>query len=291
MKVRFLTAIAAIFLSQSLFALDKTFEQVLGDIQQAAGGRLGVAVVGSDGKLALSYNAEQTFALCSTFKLPLAGLIFQRIDNGQETPSRALYYTADAILDYAPVAKRYLATGYMTVLEAVQAAVQFSDNTAANLLLESIGGPTALTQFFRALGDSRSHLDRIEPMLNTNVPNDPRDTTTPAAMASTVAKLVFGDVLTSKSRQDLQRLLTGNTTGDKTIRTGMPGHWVTGDKTGSCDNGGRNDIAFVIPTNSPPFALAIYTSNASATAQQRDEVIVSVAWVVAQFIAFSGIKD
>lgn len=253
------------------------FSQDIGTIERATGGVLGVAVVSAAGELLLAHNPDRRFALCSTFKLPLAAFILQRTERGAESAERRLAYGQADLLAYAPVAARYLPSGYMTVAEAMRASVQLSDNTAANLLLASVGGPAGLTAFFRSLGDEVSRLDRNEPNLNSNEAGDDRDTTSPAAMAHTIARLVWGNALGSSSREALRRLLIGNNTGDSAIRAGMPVDWLVGDKTGSCANAGRNDIAFVEPPNAAAFAIAVYSSHAGGTTAQQDEAIAMAA--------------
>lgn len=85
---------------------------------------------------------------------------------------------------HAPITSTHVAEGSMSVRDLCAAAVTVSDNSAANILLAPIGGPAALTQFLRGIGDRATRLDRTEVELNTNLPGDLRDTTTPQAMAS-----------------------------------------------------------------------------------------------------------
>ncbi len=242
--------------------------------------RIGVAVVDPQGRLRLGHREQERFALCSTFKLPLAALVLQRIDQQLERPDRPLHYGAAQLLDHAPVARRYVASGHMSVEEANLASLQWSDNTAANLLLDTVGGPAGLTRFLRRLGDARSRLDRSEPDLNTNLPNDPRDTTTPMAITRTTQQLLWGTVLRPASRQQLQRWLMSNTTGDATIRAGVPAGWIVGEKTGSCEHGGRNDLGFVRPPNGPAYTLGVYVQAPGLSADQRNALIADVTRAV-----------
>lgn len=251
--------------------------QALQQLEKKQQARIGLALVDEQGNVVRSHRADERFALCSTFKLPLAALTLQRMDAGRERAERRLTYD-DYVLDaYAPVARRYLSSGYMTVSEAMQAALQLSDNTAANLLLQAAGGPAAMTAYFRKLGDEVSRLDRTEPDLNSNVAGDERDSSTPQAMAQTTAKLVLGSALTPNSRRQLQRWLMGNQTGDKAIRAALPTAWQSGDKTGSCEKGGRNDVAFFVTEKGQSFVLAIYTVAPRLNEAQRDELLVQAA--------------
>ena len=160
------------------------------------------------------------------------------------------------------------------------AALEYSDNTAANLLLQTIGGPAGLTRYARSLGDNQTRLDRAEPELNSAVPGDERDTTTPGAMAANLNTLLLGDALSQQSRQLLDSWLAENKTGNDLIRAGLPHDWKIGDKTGRGSNGATNDIAIVRPPGKPPILLAIYFVGSSASPKDRKAAIAfCVKWL------------
>ncbi|MEO9224742.1 MAG: class A beta-lactamase, partial [Gemmatimonadaceae bacterium] len=194
-------------------------------IERQVSGRLGVCVTDLASHRSIGYRAGERFPMCSTFKLLLAGQILSMIDSRREQLSRVLPYTKTDLLDYAPVTRAHVGEGGMTVSALLAAALQYSDNTAANLLLRVAGGPPAVTSYVRDLGDGVTRLDRAEPDLNTAVPGDARDTTTPNAMADNLQALLVGNALTPKSRDLLNTWLLGNTTGVGKLRAGLPKDW------------------------------------------------------------------
>jgi beta-lactamase class A len=144
-----------------------------------------------------------------------------------------------------------------------------------NLLLKQLGGPGAVNIYARSIGDGTFRLDRYEPELNTAIPGDLRDTSTPMAMRKSLHNLVLGNTLGLMQRKQLNTWLKNNTTGNATIRAGVPKGWIVGDKTGSGDYGTRNDIGVIwVPTCSP-IVLAIYTTQNKKDAQTRNDVIAS----------------
>jgi len=173
---------------------------------------------------------------------------------------------------------------WMSVSELCAAAIEYSDNTAANLLLRSLGGPQGLTGYLRSLGDSVTRLDRYEPDLNSNLPGDERDTTTPAAMRDTVAKHLLGDALSSESRGRLTGWLIDNKTGANRLRAGIPANWRVGDKTGGGDRGATNDIAIVWPSGWAPVLIVIYFSDSTISSMARDSVIADVGRIVSDIL-------
>src|SRR5271166_2598198 len=178
-------------------------------IEEREGGRLGAAVIDTETGWTLEHRADERFPMCSTFKLLAAAAALKRVDDGAERLDRVIAYGPDDLLDYAPIAKTHLASGGMTLADLCAAAIDWSDNTAGNLVLQSIGGHAGFTAFARSLGDELTRLDRNEPTLNESLPGDPRDTTSPRAMAASMQKVLVGDALSRSSRHQLQTWLVG----------------------------------------------------------------------------------
>jgi beta-lactamase class A len=258
----------------------------LAAIEAGIGGRLGVAAARLDGSRAIGWRADERFKMCSTFKLLLVGLVLERIDRGRESLAREIHYSKADLMDYAPAAKAHLAEGGMTVAALCEAAITLSDNTAANLLLASVGGPPAVTAFVRRLGDPVTRLDHDEPELNRGADGDPRDTTTPAAMTADVKRLAFGDALSPACRARLRAWLLETRTGDHRLKAGMPGSARVGDKTGTWDPGGRhNDVAIVWPAGGSVFLVSAYTSGSRAAPARIDAALAEVGRVVFDALA------
>ena len=131
----------------------------LAALERASGGRLGVYALDTGTGRSLGHRADERFLMCSTFKLLLAAAVLARVGAGRERLDRRVPYTASDLLPYAPVSRAHLADGSLPIGALCQAAVEVSDNTAANLLLASIGGPTSVTRFARSLGDGVTRLD------------------------------------------------------------------------------------------------------------------------------------
>ena len=182
----------------------KEFTSRISTLESKSSGRIGVAVVSANGTPLFSYRANERFAMCSTFKVLLGAAILSRVDADIESLDRSISYKSSDILDYAPITKKNLGTGHMTIFELNAASIQYSDNTAANLLLDAIDGPRALTEYLRSIGDNITRLDRNEPSLNTNILGDLRDTSTPVAMAETLQKVLMGDFLSPASKEQLK---------------------------------------------------------------------------------------
>ncbi|HEX4191953.1 MAG TPA: class A beta-lactamase, partial [Stellaceae bacterium] len=205
-------------------------------IEKQTGGRLGVAGIDIGTGRHFSHRAQERFPMCSTFKMLAVSTLLTRVERRKEDLGRRIRFTSGEIIEGSPISKDHIADG-MTLAELCAAALDYSDNTAANLILAALGGPHAVTAFARSLGDPVTRLDRTEPTLNEAVPGDPRDTTTPAAMAANLQKLLLGKALTPASRAQLTRWMIGNKTGDARLRDGFPharfpNEWRIGDKTG-----------------------------------------------------------
>lgn len=251
-------------------------------IEQESGGRLGVALVDSKGALILGFNRDERFAMCSTFKAPLAAAVLMGAEAGKFGLDGQVAFTKDDILDHAPVVKQNRKRGRMSMEELAKAAVMVSDNSAANLLLPMVGGPEGLTAFVRSHGDSVTRLDRNEPALNENAQGDPRDTTSPAAMAGLMARLLFRHMQPDSAKR-LREWLNASSTGDKRIKAGLPQGWTSGGKTGSCGTA-FNDVALVKAPSGEEYILAVYLDRPTVDAKAAEAAIAETARAALDFV-------
>lgn len=277
----FLVTSAGVFLFPAVSAT----EDALAKLERRNGGRLGVAALDMGSRQHIRYRADERFAMCSTFKLLAVAAILHRIDLGRESLDRSISYGQADLLAYAPIARAHVGKGQMSVAALCAAAIEWSDNTAANLLLAALGGPRGYTQYARSIGDHVTRLDRVEPALNAATPGDPRDTTTPAAMLASMKTVLLGPVLSEASRARLSGWLKQCTTGKDRIRAGLPAGWEVGDKTGSGMNNGTNDIAIIWPPGRAPILVAAYYTGSREYSDKRNAVIAEVGRIVASRFA------
>lgn len=239
-------------------------------LESKYGARLGVFVLDTGSGRSVTYRGDTRFAYASTYKALVAGVLLRSATNAQL--DQIVRYLPSDLQDYAPITSKHVSTG-MSVRALLAAAVQYSDNTAANLLLARLGGPAGLHRALRALGDSTTHVDRNEPALNQTHPADIRDTSTPHALATDLQQFILGHELTPARQQLLATLMKGNTTGGLYIRAGVPRTWQVADKTGSADHGTRNDIAVLYPPSGAPIVIAVLSDRHSPDAPSNDALI------------------
>lgn len=257
-------------------------------LEASSGGRLGVYALDVATGATIVHRADERYPMCSTFKFLAVAAVLERVDRQRERLDRQIRYSQADLLGYAPVTRKNVATGSLSVGALCAAAIEYSDNTAANLLLASLGGPRAVTAFARSLGDAVTRLDRTEPDLNAGNPGDPRDTTAPRAMASDMRAILLGSVLSASLRAKLAGWMVDCRTGLSCLRAGFPHSWRVGDKTGS---GGpvnavgasdtRNDIAIAWRPQGRPAIVAAYLTGSRLTSSGSDAVLAGVARIVA----------
>jgi beta-lactamase class A len=255
-------------------------QQELARIEQDTGGQLGIAVLDTETGLRASVRGDERFPMCSTFKALASAAVLRRVDRGEAKLEQHVQFEAKDLQPYSPVTKERVASG-MTLAEICEAAVTQSDNTAGNMILREIGGPAGLTSFFRSIGDTVSRLDRWEVALNEGIPGDARDTTSPTAMLKSLQRVILGDALSAKSRQQLTNWMVANKTGDTRLRAGLPRDWRVADKTGTGERATFNDIGVFWPPGRKPILVTVYLTAASAPADQCNAAIAKVARAVA----------
>lgn len=245
-------------------------------IERRTGGRLGVALLDAYGALLAGHRADERFAMCSTFKAPLAAAVLEAARAGRFSLSDRIAFGKGDLVPYAPVVEAALGAGSLGVEALAAAAVELSDNAAANLLLRRIGGPGALTAFCRRHGDHVTRLDRIEPALNENRPGDPRDSSSPRAMAGLLCRLLIRGGLAPMDRDRLNGWMVACRTGLNRIRAGLPEGWIAGDKTGTGKTA-FNDVAIIRPPAGNPVVLAVFTDHPAADMKAVDTAIAEAA--------------
>ncbi|WIA96077.1 MULTISPECIES: class A beta-lactamase [unclassified Curtobacterium] len=249
---------------------DAATRQAFAALEARSGARVGVVALDTGDGHAIGYHADERFAFASTNKVFIAAAVLDAA-TGSDL-DEVVHYDRGDLLSYAPVTRPAVDTG-LTVRQLVDAAVRSSDNTAANLLVERLGGVEAVSRWLRSTGDDVTDVSRTEPDLNTAVPGDRRDTTTPAQSATDLRAVLLGDVLDADDRALLLGSMRGTTTGDGTIRAGVDPAWTVADKTGTASYGVRNDVAVVTPPGRDPIVLVVMTSHPAPDAEPSDALV------------------
>lgn len=227
------------------------------------------------GARVLSHRAEERVPIHSVFKAYAAAAVLRDLDRDGETLGRLVRYTRADLVTYSPVTEVNVDRG-MTIRELCDAAVRISDNTAANLLLRELGGPSSITRFARSIGDRATRLDRWEPDLNSAIPGDPRDTTTPRQVAQGYVALLVGDALSRSDRDVLRDWMLRNTTSTERFRKGLPTGWALADKTGSGTET-FNDAGVVFPPRGTPFVLSAFVRLTEPDVTASEEIHAELA--------------
>ncbi|MFU0851992.1 extended-spectrum class A beta-lactamase CTX-M-100 [Kluyvera cryocrescens] len=271
--------VSLLLASVPLCAQANDVQQKLAALEKSSGGRLGVALINTADNTQTLYRADERFAMCSTSKVMAAAAVLKQSETQKGLLSQRVEIKPSDLINYNPIAEKHV-NGTMTFGELSAAALQYSDNTAMNKLIAHLGGPDKVTAFARTIGDDTFRLDRTEPTLNTAIPGDPRDTTTPLAMAQALRNLTLGNALGDTQRAQLVMWLKGNTTGAASIQAGLPTSWVVGDKTGSGGYGTTNDIAVIWPEGRAPLVLVTYFTQSEPKAESRRDVLAAAARIV-----------
>ena len=244
--------------------------------------RIGVSIFDAGKQKSYAYRGAERFMLLSSFKLLASAFVLHRVDLGQESLARRITFSTSALVPWSPKTGAHADGAGMTLGELCEATITTSDNTAANLILDSFGGPAALTDYLRSLGDTFSRLDRNEPSLNQPSADGLQDTTSPNAMLGNLQALLMGKALSANSQLILRRWLLANTTGGQRLKAGLPPNWKIGDKTGTNETD-ANDIGITYPPGRPPFLICVYLGDSRASGPDKDAAIASIAAQLTRF--------
>ena len=259
---------------------DNSFIEAARQVEAGLDARVGLAIHDTGSGEHWQYRAEERFPMASTFKVLACAALLARADAKQEDTGRLVEITPADLVTYSPVTEAWVGRE-MSLHALCDATMRISDNTAANKVLDVLGGPHEVTSFMRSLGDETTRLDRWETELNEGAPGDPRDTTSPAAMAATLQNLVFGDALSARSREQIIQWLVQNEVGGPLLRAGIPDDWRIGDRTGAGGHGTRGVVAVIWPPRRAPLVAVIYITQTSASMDERNAAIAGIGKAVA----------
>jgi beta-lactamase class A len=238
--------------------------------------RIGAAVLDTKSEAAWSYRGDERFPLDSTHKAFACAALLAKVDRGETSLQKRVIIIATDLVPYSPITENRIAPDAMSLSELCAASITVSDNTAANFVLSAIGGPAAVTGFFRSLGDEVSRLDREETDLNESAPGDPRDTTMPAAAVADLRKLLLGDTLKPVAREQLKQWMIDDAVAGPLLRAAVPSNWRIADKTGAGEHGSRGIVAVLWPPDREPIVTAVYIRDTDASLDERNAAIARI---------------
>ncbi|SDW26261.1 beta-lactamase class A [Marininema mesophilum] len=235
--------------------------------------KLGIYALDTGTGQTVTYRSDERFAYASTHKALAVGALLQQ--KSIKDLDQKITYTRDDLVSNSPITEKHVDTG-MTLKELSDASLRYSDNTADNLILKQLGGPSGFKKSLRKMGDKVTNPKRYEPELNDVKPGEIRDTSTPRALATTLQAFTLGDALPAKKQGMLVDWMKRNTTGDALIRAGVPDNWEVADKTGGAD-GIRNDIAIIWPPKKDPIVLSILTRSRDIKSSENNDKLIAQA--------------
>ncbi|MFV0349052.1 MAG: class A beta-lactamase [Halodesulfovibrio sp.] len=273
--------VCLVLLRANAYAFDSgTLRDAVMKEEKRIGARIGVAMLDTKDGASFEYRGSERFPINSTHKAFLCGALLQQVDNRiLSLADTAVIHEGD-LVTYSPVTEKYLAPKTITYSELCRAAVSYSDNTAANVIVDKIGGVAAFNRFMQSLGDSVTRMDRKEPEINEGIPGDLRDTTTPSAAAASLNAMFFGTILSADSAGLLVEWMKGDAVANALLRKSLPAGWSIADKTGAGGNGSRSIIAVVYPAGKSPWVVSIYIAETKATMAERNESIARLGQVL-----------
>lgn len=252
-------------------------KQEFSKLEEKFDAKLGVYALDTGTDETISYRPDERFAYASTSKALAVGVLLQQ--KSIEDLNETITFSRDDLVTYSPITEQHVDTG-MTLRDLSDASLRYSDNTAANLIFEQIGGPEEFKHALRQIGDDVTNPERMEPELNDVAPGETHDTSTAKALATSLQTFALEDALPPEKRELLIDWMKRNTTGDALIRAGVPKGWTVADKTGAASYGTRNDIAIIWPPNEDPIVLAILSSKNEKDATYDDKLLEEATKVV-----------
>ena len=276
-----LITVFAAFFTQATYALDsaKLLQAVQAE-ESTLQARIGMAVIDTNTGSTWDYRGDERFPLNSTHKTFTCAALLAKVDQQALSLNQLVSISKEMLMAYSPITEKSLSAQTMTLGALCQAAVSYSDNTAANLAFDAIGGSTGFNAFMRSLGDEQTRLDRKEPDLNEATPGDLRDTTTPKAIVHSLKKALLDDGLSALSQAALKQWMLDDQVASALLRAALPANWRIADKTGAGGYGSRSIIAVIWPPSQQPLVVAIYITQTTAPMTDSNKAVARIGAVL-----------
>ncbi len=259
------------------------FEQQIAALASAEQGRIGVAAIDLSSGRSVTVLGEQPFPMASTSKVAIVATFLDLVDRGKLrlTDSFPLMIPVPSAKFAGPVAP-VRAGQSLSAQGLIELTITRSDNQATDALLAAVGGPTAVNRWLRKTANAGIRLDRDiatlvrdDGAVNPATTIDPRDSSTPLAMARLLTGLYQGQWLSAHSRAVLMGAMSRCVTGRHRMRAMLPEGARALHKTGTLSNT-SSDVGIIETPDGRAFAVAIYVTGQGGK-PNRDSRIATIA--------------
>ena len=273
--------VVASFIPAPVFAIDTT--KLIDAVQAEENtlqARVGMTVFDANTGTTWHHRGDERFPLNSTHKTFACAALLAKVDEKSLSLDQSVSISKEMLVTYSPITEKLQSPETTTLGRICQAAVSYSDNTAANVVVSAIGGTTGFNVYMRSIGDQQTRLDRKEPELNESTPGDARDTTTPNAIVNSLRKVLLGDGISVSSRSELTQWMLDDQVAGALLRASLPSDWKIADKTGAGGYGSRSIIAVIWPPSRQPLVVGIYITQTKASMQASNQAIARLGAVL-----------
>lgn len=290
-----------------------------------AGGRVGVGAVHLPTGRTLYLNGDERFPMASSYKVPIAVQLLTRVERREvRLDTMIALQPSDLHPGSGTLTELFDDPGVILSLRnLIELMLLISDNSATDLVLRTAGGPGAVTARMSALGLDGIRVDRptmaliadwigvrrlppeseLTPAgfrdLARDVPDsvraqaaqafntDPRDTATPRAMSTLLARLWRREILKDSSTVLLLDIMRRSTTGAGRIKGMLRPDVEVAHKTGTI-GGTTNDVGIMtLPDDAGDVAVAIFVKESELDVEERERAIAHIARAVYDYFAFN----
>jgi beta-lactamase class A len=300
-------------------------EREVARLSKESGGVVGVAAIHVETGRRIELNGKERFPMASTFKVPIAVQLLTRVDGGEikldqmiEIKASDLHPGSGTLTDLFN--KPGLSLSVRNLLELM---LLISDNSATDVCLRLAGGPEAVTARMRSLGidglnvnrstarliadwaglgnlpsDDQWNPDLFKLLFSTIKPEeqkaaakafdaDPRDTSTPAAMAGLLEQIQRKEILKPATADLLLDVMRRCRTGEARLKGVLPEGTEIAHKTGTI-GGTANDVGIItLPDNAGHVAIAVFVKSSEKEMPARERAIADIARAVHDFFVFN----
>ena len=270
---------------------DKENQELQNQIEQIASdakGRVGVAATVLETFESVFLNSTEHFPMQSVYKLPIGMAVMKEVDAGKIKLDQKIRVEKNDFVRIgmrSPIRDKYPKGAELSVSELLRLMISESDGTASDVLMEHIGGATAVMNYLSELGIAEIIVANTEKEFGQDRMLQYKNWASPDGALQLLRALHERRGLSEQSQDLLLKFMTESPTGPKRLRGLLPKDAIIAHKTGTSGTvegvtAATNDIGIIKLPNGRHLAIAVFVADSPADEKTREEVIAKIAKAV-----------
>lgn len=277
-----------LLISAFVFAQKSSLDTQINSIIKNKKATVGISVLGFEDSFTYNKNADKKLPMQSVFKFHIAIAVLDYVEKGKLSLDQKVTLNQSNLHEntWSPLREKYPNGGIVPLSEVIEYTVAKSDNNGCDILLKLLGGTQVVQKFMNAKGVKNFQIKYNEEAMHKDWNAQYENYTTMNSAVDVLKKFYDGKLLSKKSTDYLMKVMLSTSTGINKLIEQLPKDTPIARKTGSSGKnnagltGAENEIAIITLPNGKHYAIAVFVSNSTETAEVNCRMISDISKTV-----------